>query len=1125
MRSKPDLWRGADRIQWGCVLMRLLGESSLQALPLVLSGLSSVEQSRQVAPYQAAVRTARVLIGEALTQRAVQSAVFDFLSTNRESRSFDIDGHSLTFQARSMYDPEITKAEKVLLEGLPLRSRPREFADTSRDLVAQLNRDRRIRFRLNGLSFPAPSMHDLDRRPNGPITVYWSDLESLAAELDEMDLKVGRLQQNWQGRLAEIRVHVTTGSGLREADALHLSELKHLIGLPGSGKTTIIVLLCIFLARSGLRVAVFFTAIQLARSYLETLRSYEVTAALLVGRSPDTHLRHANQLAELVATQGDGGFAHTKEGVELLAQSCPLPAFADPWPDNEDWSFGEAPCETIYEAGSKVAKLCPAWSLCGRVKNQRDLVNASVWLGHVLSADTLVPSHTSSQQLRYFELVGRTFDLVIIDESDETQKVLDDYGALTLNLTGNVDSIHVTLQRTTGLLAANRQRVSDALLQHILRANEFERHTLRFVEEIRRLRSGRPDLAHRYEEKLLTASFLLREAIIAANRSTAFSSDARSALLDLWETAMYEAFFERDDEMGSWRKAQRFAPALNMSLEESQDTWRRLNRAFRRYLAQDHAASAERPIAETVDILKDLLDTQNVETITPHVRLLIAVGFTIASYQRLAKGARPLAHRGELPDANDLVFAKSSIEMRETVPRSILGTFSSIRFRSTAESDGLEIDYLVMDSTPRLLLHRLHEIGGANVLLASATSWLEASSQYHIDKAPDILLSSRIPNLGPVRMYFQPKFHPSTKKPLSFSGAGYDRDNNLQNMVAGLAAPGPTGSSDLERTVLAIRTELGKPRKAALVVNSYQQVRLVVEQILKVNRSLGERTRGVLDALPSDHLQKHFILRGQVESLGSDPAVDILVFPLGALGRATNIVFTNDDGDRGKAAIGSVFFLTRPHPAAGDLSLMLSILARETENLNAEDLRMLGLSEVQEVFNRRRYGVFRQISQLLSRPMSVSQLDEDTLRAFAANLLVAVVQMIGRGTRQRMPVEVYFIDAAWAPNSAEGRPETARSSMLVAMQDVLRDCLATRNPDHREVYQELYGPFAEAFKEISGLIPPDMPLVEGKDHFDASPAGLEDAMDGWDPDKVTSLAERDNHPSLDLKQYEVDVPS
>lgn len=1115
MREKPDFWTGANRIQWGCVLMRLLGESNLETLPVVLSGLRSVEQSRQAAPYQVAVRTTRALLGDVLTKRAVQAATFDFLSANRGGQSFDIDGNTLAFQARSEYDPAIARAEAILREGLPTRTRSLELADTSLDLVAQLDAERRVPFRLDGLTFPRPDQHNLERQPAGPITVQWSDLERLAVELDSADVAAGRSQQFWSSRIGNARAQMATGSGLRDTDVLRFDELKHLIGLPGSGKTTVIALLCILLSRRGLRVAVFFTSIQVAREYLETLRRYDTRTALLVGRSAETHLRHANQLAELVAAQGDGGFARTREGVELLAQSCPLPAFAESWPTEGDWGIGEAPCESIYEAGAKAAKLCPAWSLCGRVKNQRELVHASVWLGHILSADTTVPAHTSAERIRYFELIARTFDLIIVDECDETQRVLDNHGALTLNLTGNDDSIHIHLQRTTGLLAANRARVSDGLLRYILRANEFERHTLRFVDEIRKLQRARPELARRYAEKLLTASFLLREALETAGSTAVSSSVARSALSDLWETAMYQAFFERDEDAGMWRNASRYAAALGLAPAEAQDVWQKLNRAFIHYLTLDHAASSEKPIADATAILAGVIGVANPQGIAPQVRLLIAVGFTIASYQRLAKDARPLAHRGELPEAGDLVSSKASAEMREAVPRSILGTFSSVRYRQVAGTSGLEIDYLVMDSAPRLLLHRLHEIGGANVLLASATSWLEPASAFHVDKTPDLILSARAPQLGEVRLYFQPKPHPVTKKPLRFSGGGEYREDNLRHMITALAAPGPGGSCDLERAVRAIRTELGKPRKAALVVNSYEQVRLVVEQIQAVNPRLGKRTRGVLRAIPTTTSRQGYVLRGQAEGLGPDTDVDVLVFPLGALGRGTNIVFTTDDDDRGKAAIGSVFFLTRPHPSAGDLSLMLSLLARRTEQLDAENLRALGLSEVRDIFDLRRYEAFRQIARLLSRPMSASQLDDETLRAFAANLLVTILQTIGRGMRNRMPVEVYFTDAAWAPNSAQGRPETGRSSVLVAMREVLSTCLAARDPDQRDIYRALYGVFAEAFREIDGLISPSDLTGEEVEEFGPSPAGLEDAMDGWESEEGMDIDYDDDEERID----------
>src|SRR5439155_17859954 len=162
-----------------------------------------------------------------------------------------------------------------------------------------------------------------------------------------------------------------------------------------------------------------------------------------------------------------------------------------------------------------------------------------------------------------------------------------------------------------------------------------------------------------------------------------------------------------------------------------------------------------------------------------------------------------------------------------------------------------------------------------------------------------------------------------------------------------------------------------------------------------------------------------YVLRGQAESLGPDPGVDVVVFPLGALGRGTNVVFDTDDADKGRAAIGSVFFLTRPHPAAGDLNLMISLLAQATESLDRTDLSSMPLAAVADVVDQRRYDGYRRVARLLARPMSASMLDKDTLPVFGANLVVPVLQTIGRAMRLGMPAEVYFVDAAWAPNSAE----------------------------------------------------------------------------------------------------------
>ena len=379
--------------------------------------------------------------------------------------------------------------------------------------------------------------------------------------------------------------------------------------------------------------------------------------------------------------------------------------------------------------------------------------------------------------------------------------------------------------------------------------------------------------------------------------------------------------------------------------------------------------------------------------------------------------------------------------------------------------------------------------------------------EYHVERKPDYVLSPRSGQVGNVRLYVAPKLHPSTGKPLRFSGGGPDREDNLRHMVTALSQTDVDELSELERAVKSVVTDLGRSRKAALIVNSYDQVRLVVERLNDVNPSLGERTRGVVDELPGGALRARYVLKGQVEALGCDADVDVVVFPITALGRGINIVFRTADDDNGRAAVGSVYFLTRPHPAAGDLSLMISLLAQATQKFDSQDLGHLSLAEAQQVYNIERYRIYRRVSNLLARPMSASSLDKDTLISFASNLLVPILQTIGRGMRKRMPVEVYFVDAAWAPRSAEGCPESGRSSVLVIMQQVLNACLVNPDPDLHDIYHALYGVFQNAFHDIVGLMPPNDAQDDREDLFDPSSATSEAVFDGYDPDAQIGKAE------------------
>lgn len=102
-----------------------------------------------------------------------------------------------------------------------------------------------------------------------------------------------------------------------------------------------------------------------------------------------------------------------------------------------------------------------------------------------------------------------------------------------------------------------------------------------------------------------------------------------------------------------------------------------------------------------------------------------------------------------------------------------------------------------------------------------------------------------------------------------------------------------------------------------------------------------------------------------------------------------------------------------------------------------------------------------------------SRLGGELFRAFTANQMVPVLQTIGRGMRGGSPIQVFFVDAAWAPESARGETDRLRSSMIVMMRDILEKCVRHPDPAIRETYRELYTPFLEPLRNIRNLNYPD----------------------------------------------------
>ena len=135
--------------------------------------------------------------------------------------------------------------------------------------------------------------------------------------------------------------------------------------------------------------------------------------------------------------------------------------------------------------------------------------------------------------------------------------------------------------------------------------------------------------------------------------------------------------------------------------------------------------------------------------------------------------------------------------------------------------------------------------------------------------------------------------------------------------------------------------------------------------------------------------------------------------PLLAVERGHNIVIPG-----GKAAIGTVYFLARPHPRPDSLDLAIQAVNDwAVRYVRDGGFRQLvrasgGLDRAGLAFRKE---AMRRWRRFLTRRMSWSSLPPDEKVSVTWDQLVVMWQVIGRLVRGGVPARVVFVDAAFAP--------------------------------------------------------------------------------------------------------------
>lgn len=1148
MRRKPDFWTGAERICWLCTLMEhFVGTSSLEYAPVLLSGMESVHRAPQLLRARQALFNLRQLSLSFVTTQSIKHAIALYNEHHYQqgtTGAYRIDPESLHFErADVLEDPLITQARAWLSESIEYESHGTGFADPTAAMGVQIGEaDVGIRLAIGAITTPLPPRrtHDLARIPKQSLRIPLAELHSLAREMDERDAEhPERRRGNWEQRLRSFSVLVpVAGEGLRATESIELAEVKHLIGLPGSGKTTILMLLAVWLGRVGAKAMLVFPSIEVARQYMSDLAFHGVRVGMLVGQNPTTRREHAEHIAEAIAARGgQGGFAETIDGADAFAANCVLPAFV-----NEDtplWAFGHAPCDEVLQANEKTGRLrkrlCPLWTCCGRNKAPRDLLDADIWVGHVLSMDTRVPAQAIDQRIRYFELIARTFDVVIFDEADAVQSHLDAHGAAVMSISGSTESIHRQIQQQIHdrFARGENHRLFDRHIELYSRdLAEFGNHNYTLVSIVQNIEAA---IQKRFADQLLTTSRIIAELRDGLKRRTSRRDElddedvkhgftVARALTDFWDTAAYAAFYDRTGtEPAQWSKGDLCARTLGIERTVLETRWQELIKQFRRYLAENLNSRRDEITREIAALFGSVCFADGAG---PHgaedaIRLLVSITFMILGFQRIVPGTRQMVAEELIRDPP--IKATATPELRRFIPENIVGSLSGVKYSmSTARTtrtgpQNVELSYISFGGAPRMLMHRFGRLLASDgverspaILMTSATSFLETSPAYHIDAGPHYLLRPHCEQIGQEsestkragtrdRTRYVFKWLTDRTRgdvPLRYSGAGDLALRNLEQMLAELVRGGRE-KSEIDKAIRNFDVRFGIPRKAALVVNSYDQARHLKRYLDDYHReATGRRTKAIVRSLEPGEDPREFITPAQAEALGDDEHCDIIIFPLTAIGRGVNIVFTK--GPRARdAAIGSIYFLTRPHPSGDDMQLLQSLAGRATQDF---DQITFGaehdLKAIARRFSDAKRGTFRLAKRLLQEPLQASRLGNELFRPFTANQMVAILQTIGRGMRNGCPVSVHFVDAAWAPRSTADKADDGRTSMLVQMRLILEECVSHPDPAIRAIYEELYLAFLEPLRQVERVHYPQE--LRRTDDGLYAPDGFDDANGMWE---------------------------
>ncbi|OLF06262.1 pPIWI_RE_Z domain-containing protein [Actinophytocola xanthii] len=969
------------------------------------------------------------------------------------------------------------------------------------------------------------------------VEVTWKQLEDAAAKMDAIELNLPGKPNEWVRRLGRVKLLIRDDARgeFAESTRLRVDRLMNLVGMVGAGKSTLRDILAFWAAtETGRRITIVVGDVAETLTIVDQFTRLGINAAPVLGHS--TRERNLERLHRRMASAGaETMLGHDHPSFDYLSSACPLDALRGLDASNP-LRIGEAPCTALYEvrrpqpdaddlfptqhrAGGGSARSqrrarhgCPLWTVCPRHHGARSLVDAQVWVATPASlVHSGVPPTLQAERLRHLELACRMSDLVIVDEADRVQMQLDRAFAPATTLVGR--SPNSWLDEVAGHKVAELARRGRVQLS----AQEVDDWTSSVdtvstaTDRLYALLVGTPPLAKwitaDYFSAMTLHQWLIRswfpdivnqnaatddttgnttedstddptDAAAAGAGSGAGGGDRESrrsrmdyveAVLDQFRDDPLEEQLPRDDN-------DRVTPTANALVHLTLQ------------LLHAHRDSVIRQRLR--EVLLDLVDqdpriADDLETHAQRFELTLILAALHHRLDRMTILWPRVEAALNLEATSNVLSRRPPKDYEPVIPESPMGNVLGFQFQlgertSDGDQSG-ELRFFRCSGVGRELLLGLPDLPvvddrpGPHVLFMSATSWAGTSTRYHVHAPVDAVLRPHDDEVAAIlnttlRTHFLYWPGTSPPKPLRLSGSGPDdREKVLEQMLNQLAIP-DRSLGDASSMLDVELADIDDPdrRRILLLVGSYAEAKHAARHLDNIPEWSGRVTQLVSDDADLDN--SWMVLRRGELTKFPDLGSEILVAPLLAVERGYNIVLAG-----GKAAIGSVYFLARPHPRPDDIALAIHAIndwavrqIRDPARVFHATARAAGTPDHAALAFRRT--ARQEWNRFLTRQMAWSSLTPDEKISFTWDQLVVMWQVIGRLVRGGVPARVVCVDAAFAPRQAGFESvDTPATSLLASMRAVLEPYFthdpATTTLD-RSLVHALYEPLYQALADL-----------------------------------------------------------